>query len=166
MTLKLTNICLIFGYHCRGSVIRFPMLYKIFFYLYNFISRYSIITRILNISGLIHICIFVISATFLAEASMNVWVTNSNGGDRLTQKASLSPSCSGASGFRVSVDRNNRFQNISGFGAALTNAAAYNLFHSPNRDQIMQDLFGPSGIGWSSFFSLSYKNTNYNVVYN
>lgn len=76
---------------------------------------------------------------------MDVWVTNSNGGDRLSKKASLSPTGS-SNGFHINVDRNKRYQFISGFGAALTNAAAYTLFHSPRRDQIMEDLFGSSGI--------------------
>lgn len=76
---------------------------------------------------------------------MDVWVTNSNGGDRLSKKASLSPTGS-SNGFHINVDRNKRYQFISGFGAALTNAAAYTLFHSQRRDQIMEDLFGSSGI--------------------
>lgn len=79
---------------------------------------------------------------------MDVWVTNSNGGDRLSKKASLSPTGS-SNGFHINVDRNKRYQFISGFGAALTNAAAYTLFHSPRRDQIMEDLFGSSGITMS-----------------
>lgn len=89
----------------------------------------------------------------LAEASMDVWVTNSNGGDRLSQKASLSPTGS-SNGFHISVNRNKRYQFITGFGAALTNAAAYNLYHSQRRDQIMQDLFGPSGICKVNFIFL------------
>lgn len=45
-------------------------------------------------------------------------------------------------GYSVWVDRNKRRQIIDGFGAAITNSAAYVIYHSPHRHEIMEDLFG------------------------
>ncbi|XP_052256941.1 uncharacterized protein LOC127862039 isoform X2 [Dreissena polymorpha] len=70
-----------------------------------------------------------------------VWLTT---GD-MTKKLNREPSCmvtNNHHGYSVWVDRNKRRQTIDGFGAALSNSAAYVLFHSPNRHVIMRDLFG------------------------
>lgn len=59
-------------------------------------------------------------------------------------------------GFSVWVDRNKRRQVIDGFGAAITNSAAYVIFHSPQRHVVMQDLFG-SGLDQLGEFVLMSK---------
>ena len=52
-------------------------------------------------------------------------------------------------GFTVNVDRGQVFQSIKGFGAALSNAAAYLLAYSNERENVLNELFGSSGIGLS-----------------
>ena len=43
-----------------------------------------------------------------------------------------------------------QYQRIRGFGAAMTDASAWVIFHSPQREKIMKDLFSPAiGLGIS-----------------
>ncbi|KAH3697959.1 hypothetical protein DPMN_085472 [Dreissena polymorpha] len=70
-----------------------------------------------------------------------VWLTTGDGSKKLHREAAISRSNSGH-GFSVWVDRRKRRQSMEGFGGSLTNAAASVIYHSPNRAQIMRDLFG------------------------
>ncbi|WAQ99108.1 NEG1-like protein [Mya arenaria] len=72
-----------------------------------------------------------------------VWLTTGDGSKKLHREAPC-PRTSNGHGYSVWVDRNKRRQSMEGFGAALTNAAAYVIYHSPNRHAIMGDLFGNS----------------------
>ncbi|XP_052256934.1 uncharacterized protein LOC127862038 isoform X2 [Dreissena polymorpha] len=70
-----------------------------------------------------------------------VWLTTGDGSKKLHREAAISTSNSGQ-GYSVWVDRRKRRQSMEGFGGSLTNAAASVIYHSPNRAQIMRDLFG------------------------
>jgi glucosylceramidase len=49
---------------------------------------------------------------------------------------------------RITVNPNTTYQTIQGFGGAMTDTTAYLIDHSPERAQIMNDLFGRSGAGF------------------
>ncbi len=52
----------------------------------------------------------------------------------------------------ITVDASQTYQSMVGFGAAVTDASAYVIRHDlsgSQRDALMSDLFGPSGIGLS-----------------
>ena len=70
-----------------------------------------------------------------------VWLTTGDQTQLLEQQAPVHVTQT-HHGFSVWVDRNKKRQVIDGFGAAVTNSAAYVLYHSPHRHTIMQDLFG------------------------
>lgn len=73
-----------------------------------------------------------------------VWLTTGDGTKNLSREAPC-PVTAYHHGYSVWVDRNKRRQTIEGFGAALTNSAAYVIFQSPLRNKILSDLFG-SGV--------------------
>ncbi|GLY47236.1 glucosylceramidase [Lentzea sp. NBRC 102530] len=57
---------------------------------------------------------------------------------------------SGGSGSTITVNPNSTFQSMVGFGASFTDSAAWNIFNSPRRNEIMNNLFNTSsGIGLS-----------------
>jgi glucosylceramidase len=57
----------------------------------------------------------------------------------------------GRGGKAIVVDPGTRFQEVLGFGAALTDSACYTLSQMPAaaRDQLLQEFFGPSQMGLS-----------------
>ncbi len=57
----------------------------------------------------------------------------------------------GKGGNAIVVDPGTRFQEVLGFGAALTDSACYTLSQMPGpaRDQLFQEFFGPSQMGLS-----------------
>jgi len=55
----------------------------------------------------------------------------------LARGADLDGQAGPISGPIITVDRQSRQQAIKGFGAALSNAAAYLLFNSPQREQVL-----------------------------
>jgi glucosylceramidase len=85
----------------------------------------------------------------LAATSANVWLTTPDRANLLTQKASVTFGTAG-SGPVITVDPNTTYQSMVGFGASFTDAAAWNIFNSSQRTNIMNALFNPSsGIGLS-----------------
>ena len=83
---------------------------------------------------------------FLLNDEYEVWLTTGDQSKKLSREAPIGVTSS-PHGYSVWVDRNKRRQVIEGFGAALTNSAAYNIFHSQKRHEILTDLFGNNGIG-------------------
>lgn len=69
-----------------------------------------------------------------------VWLTTGDEMKKLSRQSPVGP-VSQEQGYNVWVDRRKRRQTIEGFGAALTNSAAYVIYNSPDRHAIMQDLF-------------------------
>jgi len=93
-----------------------------------------------------------------------VWMTTGNQQKLLRRDADLNGQPGPIRGQIVTVDRQSRQQSIKGFGAALTNAAAYLFFNSPQREQILQDLFG-DGAGISlSYVRLVMGGSDFNAV--
>ena len=82
-------------------------------------------------------------AASLNNDEYDVWLTSGDQSKTLSREQPIGVTSS-PRGYSVWVDRKKRRQTIEGFGAALTNSAAYNL---RNRDQIMTDLFSSSGLG-------------------
>ena len=89
-------------------------------------------------------------SAFLLNDEYDVWLTTGDQSKKLSREASIGTSPH-SQGYSVWVDRNKRRQTIEGFGAALTNSAAYNIYHSRRRQDIMRDLFGSNGIGIVDF---------------
>ncbi|CAH1780676.1 unnamed protein product, partial [Owenia fusiformis] len=83
------------------------------------------------------------------EKRFDVWLTTGDQSNKLSQKASIVANSEPTNGFSVNVNNATRYQTMDGFGAAITNAAAYNIYNSPQRSQIINDLFGQNGIGIS-----------------
>jgi len=79
-----------------------------------------------------------------AATSANVWLTTPDKSNLLTQKASVSFGSPG-SGSVITVDPNTTYQSMVGFGASLTDSAAYNIYNSSARNSIMTSLFSPTG---------------------
>ncbi|XP_053395890.1 uncharacterized protein LOC123525833 [Mercenaria mercenaria] len=91
------------------------------------------------------VLVALISCIFFNIANGNdeyqVYLTTGDQSKKLSHEAPCRVTSS-HNGYSVWVDRRKRRQTIDGFGAALTNSAAYVIYHSPVRQQILQDLFG------------------------
>jgi glucosylceramidase len=84
-----------------------------------------------------------------AATTANVWLTTPDRANLLSQKAAVTFGTAG-SGSVITVNPNTTYQSMVGFGASFTDAAAYNVFNSSQRNSIMTALFSPtSGIGLS-----------------
>lgn len=79
------------------------------------------------------------------------WLTTGDGRFKLeAQPPRTFAAGSGTRALRIVVDEGTRYQQIDGFGAALTHASAHVLQGAPGREQIMQRLFSrDQGIGIS-----------------
>jgi glucosylceramidase len=84
-----------------------------------------------------------------AQTAVQVWTTTTSSSDTLALQLAREPDVTfGAETSqqpRVAVNPATQYQPIQGFGAAMTDSSAYLIDHSPQRAQIMDDLFGPSG---------------------
>ncbi|MFG1609598.1 ricin-type beta-trefoil lectin domain protein [Actinoplanes sp. NPDC049265] len=85
-----------------------------------------------------------VPASAEAATSANVWLTTPDRANLLTQKAAVNFG-SGGSGPVITVNPGTTYQSMVGFGASFTDAAAWNVFNSPQRTNIMNALFSPSG---------------------
>lgn len=79
---------------------------------------------------------------------LTAWITTGDQ-SRLLEEHSVREArpVGGARTVTVEVNRAERYQEMEGFGAAITNSAAYVIRQSPRRDEIMADLFSQAGIG-------------------
>lgn len=85
----------------------------------------------------------------MAATTANVWLTTADRSNLLRQQGGVSFG-TGGSGPVITVNPNTTYQSMVGFGASFTDAAAWNVFNSPRRDEIMNALFNPvSGVGLS-----------------
>jgi glucosylceramidase len=84
-----------------------------------------------------------------AATTANVWLTTADRTNLLRQQAGVAFG-SGGSGPVITVNPSSTHQSMVGFGASFTDSAAWNIFNSPRRDEIMNNLFSTSsGIGLS-----------------
>jgi glucosylceramidase len=87
-----------------------------------------------------------------ANETVQAWLTTTSGGKLVSALASQPPLTFGTSSATrpvVTVDAATTYQTIDGFGGALTDSAAWLISTSPQRGQIMQDLFGAGGASYS-----------------
>jgi glucosylceramidase len=91
-------------------------------------------------------------ATAAAPGPVHVWTTTTSSASTLALQLAHEPDLRfGAQTTqtpKVAVNPGARYQTIQGFGAAMTDSSAYLIYHSPQRAQIMRDLFGPAGAGF------------------
>ena len=98
--------------------------------------------------------LFPASTAAASGTSVGVWLTTTDGQNQLTPQANVTfaPGGGGASS-TISVNENQQFQQIQGFGAAMTDTSAYLIgtkMSSSQRSTLMQTLFSPNnGIGVS-----------------
>ncbi|QKV80728.1 ricin-type beta-trefoil lectin domain protein [Amycolatopsis sp. Hca4] len=84
-----------------------------------------------------------------ATTTANVWLTTADRSNLLRQQGSVTFG-GGGSGPVITVNPNTTYQSMVGFGASFTDAAAWNVYNSPRRDEIMNALFNPgTGVGLS-----------------
>ena len=89
------------------------------------------------------------SAPAMAATTASVWLTTADRGNLLRQQGNVTFG-SGGSGSVITVNPNSTYQSMVGFGASFTDAAAWNVYNSSQRNNIMNALFNPgSGIGLS-----------------
>ncbi|KOV83131.1 lectin [Nocardia sp. NRRL S-836] len=111
-------------------------------------------TRRWRSAALVSAVVAVTAGTYLATpataaTTANVWLTTADRTNLLRQQAGVAFG-SGGSGPVITVNPNTTYQSMVGFGASFTDSAAWNVFNSPRRDEIMNNLFNPgSGIGLS-----------------
>ncbi|WP_167979956.1 ricin-type beta-trefoil lectin domain protein [Lentzea indica] len=90
-----------------------------------------------------------VSPTATAATNASVWLTTADRSNLLRQQADVTFG-SGGSGPTITVNPSSTYQSMVGFGASFTDSAAWNIFNSPRRDEIMNQLFTKSsGIGMS-----------------
>ncbi|WP_162037863.1 carbohydrate-binding protein [Chengkuizengella sediminis] len=91
------------------------------------------------------------STSFGSGESVEVWVTTADQQRLLEQDSDLHFS-SDLSAADIHVDENIEYQEMDGFGAAVSGSSAYLLHEkldSTQREEILNDLFGEDGIGLS-----------------
>jgi glucosylceramidase len=97
--------------------------------------------------------IFSPAKTKAAGTAVNVWLTTTDGNNKLTQQASLAFSSDSqvSASTIVDVNENQQYQQMDGFGAAITDSSAwliYNKMSASQRTALMTNLFSiSSGIG-------------------
>ena len=81
------------------------------------------------------------------------WLTTADESQKLTEQAPLPAAVAGATGTVITIDPSRRYQQIAGFGAAITDASADLISGLPDaqRNQLLQELFGRQngGLGLS-----------------
>lgn len=89
----------------------------------------------------------------LAPTTAEVWLTTADETQKLAPQAALAPAGAVAGDEAVTIDSSQRFQQMHGFGAAITDASAELLSRLPEdkRRAIMAELFGRQhgGLGLS-----------------
>jgi hypothetical protein len=86
----------------------------------------------------------VAAAPAMAATTAGVWLTTADRANLLRQQGNVTFG-TGGSGPVITVNPNTTYQSMVGFGASLTDAAAWNIWISPRRDEIMNALFTGSG---------------------
>jgi glucosylceramidase len=90
-----------------------------------------------------------VKAAGAKNEAVQVWLTDTTGSSLgpalLTQKPDLHFGSLSSQTPSIAVDTATIYQSILGFGGAMTDAAAYEIYSSPDRDAIMNELFGPGG---------------------
>jgi glucosylceramidase len=88
-----------------------------------------------------------------ADGQVSVWASSADQSRKLSQQANLRlvPAGSGQAG-EIVIEPERTAQEITGFGAAMTDASAHlfqNVLSRQDRDVLFAELFGPQGLGLS-----------------
>lgn len=80
-----------------------------------------------------------------------IWVTSADRSFLLAHRGDATAARGDTASTDIHVDASHTFQAMAGFGAAVTDAAAHVIggLPAPARDSLLQDLFGPGGLGAS-----------------
>ncbi len=93
------------------------------------------------------------TTTRAAGPTVQVWLTTSDGSNQLTAQPAITFGANTGNSSTITVNESQTFQQITGFGAAVTDSSAwllYNKMSSSQRAAVMQQLFDPNqGIGLS-----------------
>ncbi|MCP4288413.1 MAG: hypothetical protein GY792_28965 [Gammaproteobacteria bacterium] len=116
---------------------------------------FSLVIVLVGAFSMIALVVFAMpqqAAKVTAASGVDAWLTT---GDRLQeldyQTVNFSPG-NGSHSLQIQVDRNTKYQQMEGFGAALPDSPAWLIVHAPDitRSLVMSDLFSPTnGIGIS-----------------
>src|SRR5260221_1112903 len=97
--------------------------------------------------------VFQAITTRAAGPTVQVWLTTSDGSNRLTPQANLTFGSNTGNSWTMTVNESQELQQMDGFGAAITDSSAwliYNKMSTSQRNALMQQLFDPNqGIGIS-----------------
>jgi glucosylceramidase len=108
--------------------------------------------RVLVLFAVLAVVVTALSGTVRADAqneAVHVWLTTTSGSSlatKLQQQSDVSFGAPTGTSPTITVDTGTTYQTMTGFGAAMTDSAAYLIDNSPQRDAIMNDLFGSGGI--------------------
>jgi glucosylceramidase len=82
---------------------------------------------------------------------ISVWVTNDNLRFAASQALAWKPLANNSAGESITLNPGTKFQEILGFGAALTDASCYmfNQLTAPQREKLFHELFHPSEMGFN-----------------
>jgi glucosylceramidase len=100
---------------------------------------------------LVSLLAFQFGAATAAGETVSVWVTTPDQSKLLAQQANINfGSNSGSNPLTIKVNPNIKYQTMDGWGASFTDSSAWLVYNSPQRNQIMNDLFNTTtGIGLS-----------------
>jgi glucosylceramidase len=100
-----------------------------------------------------------------ADGQVQVWLSTADKSKLLSHEKSLAFSPAKHGTPVIAVDRATRYQEMVGFGAAITDSSAWlitNKMNPAQRDALMQDLFGAQGLGLS-FTRLSVGGSDFSL---
>lgn len=82
--------------------------------------------------------------------AVQVWLSTSDGSRQLSREADIVSEAAEKSGATIRIDATRRYQDMVGFGAAITDASAWLIEQRMNpsqRQELLQELFGRDGGG-------------------
>ncbi|MWC30354.1 RICIN domain-containing protein [Paenibacillus sp. MMS18-CY102] len=92
--------------------------------------------------------------THAAGEAVQVWLTNPNNNTWLARQSDVNfASSSSGADYTINVNNGTTYQSMDGFGASLTDSSAWllaNKLSASKRTEVMNSLFGPSGINISA----------------
>jgi glucosylceramidase len=115
------------------------------------VSRTRVAAVVTAVTATVGALLAIPAAPAVAAPTVNVWLTTGDRANLLRQQGNVEFGSGGGSGPVITVNPNTTYQSMVGFGASFTDAAAWNVFNSPRRDEIMNALFNPTtgvGLNW------------------
>src|SRR5260370_2103807 len=100
--------------------------------------------------------------------TVNVWLTTSDGSNQLTAQPGLTftPDSQNADSSTINVNEHQQFQQMDGFGAAVTDSSAwlmYTRMSTSQRNDLMQRLFDPANTIRISFVRIPMGASDFSV---